>query len=340
MTVPSYWKRFFPDAEKFLHEDDNGYFTIFYQEAEKYQYIHAITAIVPNDKLQKALNLQRFVNAHVSSSGDVCWGEEPFTPWFRVELNNEYYEPLVLSWQCGANYLSSAVIDPKFCMTYQLCPRLNDEGIVWDDRSKPEYKIAKQTLSNRYNWGSYDQVSEVKIRKDYLDRYLSIRKATLVLLFDTQKHIELSAQDKVSQTTRHYEEKFSQGEGRLIYSSDRQNPHVNATISYATIQLETSISSEEEYDREEDLTWPGDTEVMTNIRATSLQNTYKYATIKDEVLSEYQKDPDIIVDSTKFVQYGGQWSLDFSRLGRNHLRVPIKELYQHVNTLTRIGVTH
>ena len=335
MTIPPYWNTYFPSAEKFLHEDEDGYLTVFHQSAEYYENVHVVTALVPNDQLARALDFQGPVNAHVETSGDVYWSEKEFTPWLRVDLNNKSYEPFILGWQCGANYLSSAVIDPKFCMTYMLCPRLDRDEIIWDDRSKPEYRVVKQTLSNRYNWGSYDRVAEVKVRKDYIDRYLSLRKAGLVLLYSAQKNIELRDQDKVSRENQHYEENFSRGEGRLIYSPNKENPGIITTLSFAAVQKETSIRSQKEYESDKDLTWPGDTEVMTSQRAPNFQNTYEHAVVKDEVILEYQKDPDVTVDATSFVRYGGQWSLGFSRIGRDHLRVPIKELYQGVNTFTR-----
>ena len=335
MIVPPYWKGFLPDCERFLHEDNEGYLTVFYQWAEKYQSTHVIAALVPNEQVKKALDFKGFVSAHVESSGDIYWGEEEFTPWFKVELNNTNFEPLVLHWQCGANYLSSAIIDPKFCMTYQLCPRLEGEKIIWDDRSKPEYRIAQQTVSNRYDWGSYEQVAEVKIRKDYIDRYLSIRKATLILLFDSQIKIPAEKQNKVSSKNQYYEENFTQGQGRLSYSRDRSSEEVFVILSYAAVQLKSNISSEDEYEGERAIAWPGDSEPMTYRRATGFDNDYEYAFFKEEILSEYQKDPDIEVNPLSFVKYGGQWSLGFSRVGRNHIQVRMKELYQDINTMTR-----
>ena len=74
MIVPPYWKGFLPDCERFLHEDNEGYLTVFYQWAEKYQSTHVIAALVPNEQVKKALDFKGFVSAHVESSGDIYWG--------------------------------------------------------------------------------------------------------------------------------------------------------------------------------------------------------------------------------------------------------------------------
>lgn len=335
MVVPKFWKQLVPDADSFLDADDEGYLTVFYKWADSYQYRHVVTALVPNDKIEEALHFKGFVSAAVASSGDIFWRKEPFTPWFNIELNGGDYEPFVLEWQCGANYLSAAVIDPKFCMTYQLCPRLEGEKTLWDDRSKPEYKIAQQTNSNKYDGGGYEQISEVKIRKDYVERYLSVRKASLVLIFEGRLKIPLAEQNKVSLSNDFFEENFERGQGRLIYIKGKKSESVNVVLSYAALQLTSKISTEEEYEQDIELTWPGDAKAMTSLRASSFQNDYKYAVFRDEVLADYQKDPDITVNPLSLVRYGDQWSLGFSRHGRNFIRVSMKELYSGVSAITR-----
>src|SRR6266851_3657220 len=91
------------------------------------------------------------------------------------------YEPLVLSWQSHDRTVFAA--DPGFLMTYGLVPRVGDDGVTyWDDPTGPITSVVQVSAPSVYSFPNVTPAF-VRISRDYLQDYLSLRKKALVQSF-------------------------------------------------------------------------------------------------------------------------------------------------------------
>ena len=79
--------------------------------------------------------------------------------------------------------------------------------------------------------------------------------------------------------------------------------------------------------KDPELVWPGDTAPMTLARASQ---EWMDGYVSDEVLREYESRPEFDVHSESGgVSYNGWWATGYSsRIGRNHICVELKKLYE------------
>ena len=79
--------------------------------------------------------------------------------------------------------------------------------------------------------------------------------------------------------------------------------------------------------KDPELVWPGDTAPMTLARASQ---EWMDGYVSDEVLREYESRPEFdVLSESGGVSYNGWWATGYSsRIGRNHICVELKKLYE------------
>src|SRR5690606_33222891 len=118
-----------------------------------------------------------------------------YTPWFWLFLTEtiglKKVEPLVVSWENSNHTILQ--IDQRFLGTFDLAPRLLEKEIFWDDLKVPEFAIVKNKLLSEYNFPKHTE-AYVKVKPEYLNKYLYLRKKKAVQIFTIKKNITINDQ--------------------------------------------------------------------------------------------------------------------------------------------------
>lgn len=221
----------------------------------------------------------------------------------------------------GSGLLSALKLTPKF---------LSDE-VYWDDLDGPNYKVLlNKPLSEFY----FKRKSNafVKIKKDYLDAYVAMRKKSAVQVFCIIKDlfmdsdIELLLRDK-----QHYIEEFKQYNFQLSKSLADKNMCRLEINGYKVI-AEHIENIEESSSKIHGHYWKGIEGLVTEWRARhELPGEVVY--VSDKVLAKYEDDDDYEINpETGYVSYKNKWSISHSeRVGRNAVKIELKKLYEGNN---------
>src|SRR5450830_681784 len=250
---------------------------------------------------------------------------------FSPSLSGHDY--IVASWGDGSFYTFQ--LAEKVWMALGLTPRCvgNDhQRLIYDDLDLPEFGIAEGEISSEHYWQSSRNVSW-KMSNEYLRRYLWLRGGRGIRTFYYEKilpdHVALR---ELLNGESHVE--LSPTEGPAWYQLDiRQQSEGWLIQVWASVE---SISSERSDERDaNNLVWPGHSEPMTRAQANALINTTPVF-LNDQFLQKYEQNA--FYDTTPFYSHGrwecnpsykGQWSFtDCNRVGRNLIRVSMRELYK------------
>lgn len=218
-------------------------------------------------------------------------------------------------------------------MMLGLSPRLlgsESRRVVYDDLSKPDLGIAEGEVSSSYYYTRQGAV-RWRMRNDYLRRYLWMRGAWGVRAFYYQCLLpeapELLAllndqpQVVIKPPGGWFEVDLRQHDGGLL---------LQAWATVAAISPETCVEP-----TADGLVWPGFEGPVTHDIANALVGPH-FIYLDDRFLERYEQDP--IFETRPFwidgrwhcsPSYRGQWSFtDCVRVGRNVIRVPLRELYK------------
>ncbi|HWY38634.1 MAG TPA: hypothetical protein VNY73_08755, partial [Bacteroidia bacterium] len=198
----------------------------------------------------------------------------------------------------------------------------------WDDLSKPQYEIVVNKPVTLYDFPSQTG-AYVKIRRDYLEAYLDLRKKTAVQVFtvnnivDTNDDIEHLLNGKSG-----FEGEAGPYAIRLIRQPNQEDKVYLEVIGYRLLlpeanQLAKTVSVPAGH------YWKGIDGVVTAPRAR-FQMPFEYAYVSDDVLAKYEGDDEYqIYPKSGSVHYQGQWSVSFChRVGRNAIKIELKKLYE------------
>ncbi len=295
----------------------------------------AFTVLIPVDRLDAVMASATGLDHEVSSSGPLPFyrADHPHTPKFWVDargLPDRTYEPLVLSWQSHDKTVLQ--LDPGFLMTYGLVPRgINDGAVHWDDPQAPRPNVATVTEPSVWDFprGTH---AYVKIAKDYLQDYLSLRHMALVQIY---WEMRWSAIDKVTEGA------LKGKEGVEIAFVDRRFQLGRAVGDKQTVCAQVwgarllakpgAVPISEDSLDVQGLKWPGNDREVTNDAARGL-DALAYAYVDDTVLAAYECRPEFSINpKSGSVSHGTQWGVGFcSRVSRNLIRIEIKKLYEGV----------
>lgn len=245
--------------------------------------------------------------------------------------NVSSHEYIVASWGGGSHYTYN--LAEKVWMALGLTPRClgNDEQrLVYDDLGVPEFGIAEGEVSREYHYISSRNVSW-RMSNEYLRRYLWMRGARGVRAFFYQARCpdgpELRAlmggqpHVDIKPASGWCEIDLREHHGSLLLQ-------VWATVDAISCELCPARTAE-------NIAWPGIDGLVTHASADAAIHAAPIY-LDDKFLERYEQSG--FYDTTpahihgqwfNSPSYRGQWSFtECRRVGRNLIRVPLRELYK------------
>lgn len=259
--------------------------------------------------------------------GDNLGCIEKFTPSISG------YDYVIAAWGDSSFYAFN--LAEKVWMTLGLTPRCvgnDDQRLIYDDMGLPEFGVAEGQISSSYHYKLKRNVTW-KMSNEHLRRYLWMRGSRGVRVFfyealladlpelralmGGEPHVVLQPEEGVAW----YELDIREHKGGLLLQ-------LWASVEAVMPELCPEQTAE-------GIFWPGAAEPMTHARANALlagEPVY----LDDRFLQKYEQNA--FYDSTPVriwehwycsPSYRGQWSFtDCRRVGRNLIKVPMRELYK------------
>ncbi|MBK7956290.1 MAG: hypothetical protein IPK02_21390 [Candidatus Accumulibacter sp.] len=293
----------------------------------------ATTALVPIDRLDDVLKHPGGIGHEVQSWGPMpCVREgQTYSTSFWIDGRkgtDERFETFVQAW--SRHNRDVQLPDNIFLMTYGLVPRYLSDGVVcWDDPHGPVYDVVR--VKSHIDWDNKpdEPLSFISVRRDYLEDYCHLKQCAAVQVYYEER---FSADDKTfGEALRGEEGAEFHLPGRLLdmgFLTDSYHGEAPQMSRVWGARLLLKPERRPITDAEDpELVWPGDTVPMTYQIAAS-KRLYGY--VRDEVLQQYQGRAEYqIHPDSGGVNYGGWWATSRThRVGRNHIRVELKKLYE------------
>ncbi len=299
-----------------------------------------ISALVPIDELDECRPILVNFSHDVGTSGPHPYfyeGGEGYEPLFWVSAEgtpSERYEALVQQWQ--SNDKTVLQIDQGFLMTYGLTPRIADQSglIIWDDPALPRRGVVEILPVSVYDMPN-STPAYVRIAKDYLQDYLTIRGMALVQSYYEKKWCDLDEKiEAVFEEGEQYAEIITEDRNLSISTHHVDGSKICCQVWGARIVAvpsEAPISQDPE--AVNDLEWPG--ENGTTLKITDNLKPLEHVYVRDAVLEKYERSGDFnLHPETGGVSYGnlgGQWGIGYcQRIDRDLIRVELRKLYEGV----------
>ncbi|MEP6754892.1 MAG: hypothetical protein ABJA67_05285, partial [Chthonomonadales bacterium] len=310
------------------------------------EYVHMIMAVVADDGPVVTPSLKESGHGVVSYSvpfADEKGSSKNYVPSIS---GNDY---IVASWGNGSFYTYN--LSEKVWMALGLSPRCvgnDNQRIVYDDLSLPEFGVAEGEVSTEFYWSPKRDVSW-KMSNEYLRKYLWMRSAWGVRVFFYEKLLPDTPQLRnlmngqvhvlLKQQNCWYELDIREHGDKLLIQ-------VWATVKSVSPELCQEQSAN-------GIAWPDVDGLMTHDRADALLDITPVF-LDDKFLQRYEQNdfyeatPVNVHGAWKCSpQYRGQWGFTgCERIGRNLIRVPMRELYKpkpdreilHAHTFAKAAV--
>lgn len=294
-----------------------------------YEYVRMLMAVVPDDVPEPLPELQSSADGTVAfstPSGHTKGFAKDFSP------SMDGYEYLVASWGNSSWY--SYNLAEKVWMALGLSPRCvgnEHQTIIYDDLSLPEFGVAEGIISSEHYWRTLRNINW-QMSNEYLRRYLWMRGARGVRAFFYEAAIaecpELrDLMGKESQLIR----KSNDGWCSLDIREYASGLLIQVWATVTAVSCELCPEQ-----RADGLKWPDIEGEMTHARANSLISNFDSVVLDDRFLEKYEQNNIFDCNYHKIgnswdcsPSYKGQWSFtDCTRVGRNLVRVRIRELYK------------
>ena len=292
------------------------------------EYVHMVMAVVPEDELQ-GLGVLREAASGVVSYGAYDVGERGSLTAFTPSVSG--FDFIVASWGSGNFYGFN--LAEKVWMALGLSPRCvggDQQKVFFDDLSVPEFGVAEGEISTEYHFSPKRNVRWT-MSNDYLRRYLWMRGAHGVRVFFYEALVPNSAglravmkgeaQAQLRPDNGWYDCVIREHKGQLLVQ-----------VWAGVVAIAPELSPDQGADG---LVWPGVPGAMTRDRADALVE-FTPVYLDDRFLERYERHP--VFGTVPFrvdgqwhcsPSYRGQWSFTgCTRVGRNLIRVPMRELYQ------------
>lgn len=290
-------------------------------------------ALVPLALMEQVLRSTEATGYEVDSEGPLPnVGDEgpPHRSGFWIEgfERDMRFEPLVNAW--SGSDIDVVVPDNNLLMVFALVPRqTRASSVSWDDPRGPVYDVVRaSTISDHHLAKEKRQHAFVEIRRDYLLEYCRIKRAAAVAFYYERR--EADGDPVFDQVMAGANNEDFHLPGRLlnlqIHPHDEHGGRQFAQVWGRRIVIpkgERRIFVEDD----PDLAWPDHAGSMTMHRA-GRERAMAY--VSDQVLRDYEGRPEFEIHPLSgAVSYRGQWSVGYcGRLGRDHIAVEIKKLYE------------
>lgn len=294
-------------------------------------------------KVSTALVPLEIVDAVLQERGGIGWEVESWGPHPVVDAGRTYETGFLISGRNRREEKFQTILnawkhhdqevmlpDSVMLMTYGLVPRYLAGGIVcWDDPRRPVYDVVRAKSHVDYNRKQGSPLVRVTMRRDYLEDYCSLKGCAAVAVYYEERH---SVGDPSFAEVLAGEEGLEfRLPGRLLGMSNLTDAYHKATPQFSRVwgaRLILKPAARPITDEKDPrLLWPDHDGVMTLRRASK---DWLYGYVSDEVLMEYESRPEFSLHpSSGGVSYGGWWGTSRTdRIGRNHIRVELKKLYE------------
>ena len=292
------------------------------------EYVHMVMALVPKAGLTR-LGIPREASNGVVSFSTPDVSEQGGLAEFTPSVSGLDY--IVASWGGGSFY--SYNLAEKVWMALGLSPRClggDLQQVIFDDLSLPEFEVAKGEISTEYHFSAKRNVSWT-MSNEYLRRYLWIRGAYGVRIFfyeallpdgaDLRAVMAGETHARLKPNGGWYEFDIREHQGGLLIQ-----------VWASVVAVAPELSPEQSANG---LIWPGVADPMTHDRANALVEIMPVY-LDDRFLERYEQSS--LFDTTPVKSdeqwhcspsYRGQWGfIDCVRVGRNLIKVPMRELYK------------
>lgn len=301
-----------------LSEDKDGIGT-------RDEVVHLVMAAVPEAAVDTLEVLEAGSDGVVSHSVPVL-REKGNCAEFAPSVSG--YDYIVASWGDGSFYTYS--LAEKVWMALGLtasCIGNDEQRLVYDDLGLPEFGVAEGEISANYQWEVSRNVSW-RMSNEYLRKYLWMRGAVGVRSF--YYSAVLPASPELVALMAGEDGIDLKSDGEWCYGDIRKDEHGLLLQVWATVAAVSCELCREQ--TAEGLEWPGLNGPMTHARANAQLHGGRIY-LDDRFLERYEQSsfyesmPNRNGNSNP--SYRGQWAFsDCVRVGRNLIRVPIRELYK------------
>jgi hypothetical protein len=293
------------------------------------------TALVPNNEINQVLVAPGGIGTEIR-----CWGPYPcvdpeggYDASFSIDGpagSSKKYETIINSWLHHNKIV--IVPDNGLLLCYGLVPRiLKENGLSWDDPSKPIYDVIRVVPLSCYSVESGYTTARITIRKEYLEDYLSLKGCVGVATFFEERY---SSGDPGIEDLLGTEEitEFNLPGRQLTVrrANSRFGNQLSQVWGCAPMLVPAGRPISEE--KEPVLTWPDRQGSVTGRDLRVFASVMEFAYIRDEVLAEYEEREEFDVSpESGLVSYNGWWAVSYGRRhGRNHLAIELRKLYEGV----------
>ena len=290
--------------------------------------VHMVMALVPKADIAQ-LGIPREASDGVVSFSTPDVREQGKLADFTPSVSGLDY--IVASWGDGSFYSYS--LAEKVWMALGLSPRClggDQQRVIFDDLSLPEFGVVEGEISTEYHFSAKRNVSWT-MSNEYLRRYLWMRGAYGVRVFfyeallpdgaDLRAMMAGETHARLKPNGGWYELDIREHKGGLLIQ-----------VWASVVAVAPELSPEQSANG---LIWPGVADPMTHDRANALVEIMPVY-LDDRFLERYEQSS--LFDTTPGKGYGqwhcspsyrGQWSFtDCVRVGRNLIKVPMRELYK------------
>lgn len=292
------------------------------------EYVHMLMAVVP-EAVEGPLTIFDECGDGVVSFSEPVLGAKGSSAEFAPSMSG--YDYIVASWGDGSYYTYH--LAEKVWMALGLSPRCigNDQQrLVYDDLGVPEFAVADGEVSREYHYTSSHDVTW-RMSNAHLRKYLWLRGAKGVRTFFYEAQLPDSAElRQLMNGQRHidikpdagwYEIDIREKDGGLLLQ-------VWATVDAVSCELCPERTAD-------NIDWPGVKGLVTHASADA-DRAVHIIHLDDRFLERYEKSG--FYDTTPGFHHGqwhcspsyrNQWSFtDCRRVGRNFVRVSLRELYK------------
>lgn len=292
------------------------------------EFIHLLMGVVP-ESIDSPVPILNEAGSGVVSFSVPVLSEKGASKQFSPSMSD--YDYIIASWGDGSHYTYN--LAEKVWMALGLTPRClgnEKQRLIYDDLGVPEFAIAEGEVSREYHFESSRNITW-RMSNAYLRKYLWMRGARGVRTFFYQAKLPDGPELRhLMNGERHIDIKPKFGWFEIDIREDHGGLllQVWASVDAVSCELCPELSAN-------NITWPGVHGLVTHARADA-DTALHIIHLDDRFLERYEKNG--FYDTRPVLSHGqwhcspsyrGQWSFsDCRRIGRNLIRVSLRELYK------------